>query len=867
MEFQDKHKAFFKTDVGAYSQVTDRENYDSQITVTKEEKKVILDFFGGQNILRGSKSVDPIKASKEFILYPVMNNISLNLVFPKPEKTELRLYLSKDHGFKPKGGDVWFVYINSTNHLVIGSMSEIQWNQTFSEAQLIFDLKETSTKTENINIPSSFEKEIDAKFKPRARLLLQLGDQLIKNESIALVELVKNSYDADANTVNIYMENVDNPDNGIIIIEDDGFGMTADIVENVWLEPGSDFKSQKIKNSVSSPKYHRLPIGEKGIGRFGVHKLGNVIEMTTKSDTSEEVFVKIDWSAFDNYKYLEDVPIKIIVRDKPKHFKNGKTGTIITIRNLRKKWERGIAREVKRSITALASPFQNNDSFKPTFDILDKPLWFQGLIKWEDVKDYALFRFKVEMEGSSITKFDYEFIPWPTMTKLFQKHVDENSPLVANFKKLKQENERGNEQIMSLADYSIGRVAFEGYIFDLDPFILKLGVSDKDGFKKYLKSNGGIKVFRDGLRVYDYGEPENDWLNLDFRRFNQPGKAVSNNLILGAVYLDRSSSSDLIEKTNREGFVENNAYKTFRNAVLQALELVETLRLTDKLKLKEKYGPTAKSAPVMSTIAEVKQYVSENIDEPNNEISKKIIKYLDKIETDYKQISENLLKAAGAGLSMSVVVHEVEKILYEVEKILKHENASKRVLDLIEHLSSLIDGYSSIIRKSDQQNADIIAIIQQALFNTEFRLAAHKIDIIKAYKDYKGQTKVRLAKNLLIGSIMNIVDNSIYWLDQKAFTAIEDKIDFTKKIYVNLFEEESFINLIMVDNGPGFLIPTDDITEPFVTAKSGGMGLGLHIVSEILEAQGGRIFFPEFNEFEIPEEFRGGAIVVLALKK
>ena len=89
--------------------------------------------------------------------------------------------------------------------------------------------------------------EILAKFKPRARLLVQLGDQLIKNESIALVELVKNSYDADANVVTIYMDNIDDGEKGVIIIEDDGYGMNAETVENVWLEPGSDFKTKKIK--------------------------------------------------------------------------------------------------------------------------------------------------------------------------------------------------------------------------------------------------------------------------------------------------------------------------------------------------------------------------------------------------------------------------------------------------------------------------------------------------------------------------------------------------------------------------------------------------------------------------------------------
>jgi len=117
------------------------------------------------------------------------------------------------------------------------------------------------------------DKEIVAKFEPRARLLLQLGDQLIKNNVIAIIELVKNSYDADATKVDVYMENVDSETEGVIIIEDDGIGMSADIVENVWLEPGSDFKRKQIEANQFSKKFNRLPIGEKGIGRFGVHKL------------------------------------------------------------------------------------------------------------------------------------------------------------------------------------------------------------------------------------------------------------------------------------------------------------------------------------------------------------------------------------------------------------------------------------------------------------------------------------------------------------------------------------------------------------------------------------------------------------------
>lgn len=698
------------------------------------------------------------------------------------------------------------------------------------------------------------DKEIPVRFKPRARLLLQLGDQLIKNESIALVELVKNSYDADANKVDIYMEHVDNAEDGIIIIEDDGYGMDAETVENVWMEPGSDFKSEKFRNRELSPKYKRLPIGEKGIGRFGVHKLGNQIELVTKKDGAKEVFVRIDWTIFNNYRYLDDVPIKIIEREQPVLFKNGATGTSITISDLRKEWTRGVARNVKRTITALVSPFEANDSFNAEFDIADKPGWFEGLLKWDDIKDYALFNFKVTINGSKIKKFDYSFTPWASMPKISGRKEDKDNAIISKFSELEDEDGRK----FSLNDHEIGDVVFEGYIFDRDAYVMRLGVSDKTGFKNYLDNNSGIRVFRDGLRVYDYGEPENDWLGLDLRRVNQPTKRLSNNIILGAIYLKRSDSSDLIEKTNREGFVENGAYKAFRDSILHTLNIVETLRFSDKQKLREIYGPTPKSEPVLHVLGELKEYVDKNVKE--DDVKKEIVAGLVKIEEDYKRINENLLKAAGAGLSMSVVVHEVEKIILEVAKVLKAENASERAMNLVKHLEKLIDGYSAIIRKSTQTNEDVREVIDQALTNTEYRLASHKVEVIKSYKNYKGGIKTKIARGLVIGSIMNIIDNSIYWLEKAGRKK--------KKIYIDVSEEEKgFLNIIIADNGTGFLLPTEEITEPFVSAKPGGIGLGLHIASEIMAAQKGKLSFPELGDFELPDEFKHGAVIAFSFKR
>lgn len=714
-------------------------------------------------------------------------------------------------------------------------------------------------------LPVSNDKERVAKFKPRARLLLQLGDQLIKNESIALLELAKNAYDADASKVDIIMRYPDSIEDGYIEIEDDGFGMTADVVENVWLEPGSSYKQEQFTERRFTPKYKRLPIGEKGIGRFGAHKLGNLIEMTTKNTFAKEVYVRIDWTQFAEQRYLEDVPIRIIERDQPQHFTEGKTGTRIVIKGFRKEWERGMARNVIRAITSITSPFEAMDSFKPIIRITDKPGWFDGIITWDKVCDYSLFQFDTIVSGNTITDFSYKFTPWNTMTKLHERSVGLTDPIVENYLSITDDKDNP----INLNDYKIGTIRFKGYIFDLDTFIMKMGVSDKSGFKSYLKSNGGVRVFRDGLRVYDYGEPENDWLSLDYRRFQQPTKAISNNLIVGAVDLKREESADLEEQTNRQGFVENDAYIAFKKAILHVIGLVETLRQTDKKKMKELYGPTPKSEPVMSLLGEAQRYIDEKV--LDSEVKAEIKKYLVKIERDYKLVTDNLLKAAGAGLNMSVVIHEIEKIIYEVDKVLKAEKASERALKLVQHLSSLIDGYADLIRRSEQTNENVVNIINQALFNTEYRLVTHEINPIKKYLEnstIKG-VRCKVARNLLIGAIMNLIDNSIYWLDQKAFKKLEENESFAKKIFIDVVADDTFIHIIVADNGTGILLPTEDIIEPFVTGKKNGagMGLGLHIASEVLNAQGGKLSFPDAGDFEIPSEFEQGAIVVLSLKK
>jgi hypothetical protein len=136
MQFGAIQKIKFNATVGSYSIVTERENYDSQITATDSEAKLLIDFFGRENIPIGNVKSHKEQAKKTFHLHPNGDEISLNLVFPKPNKTELRLYLSTKAGFKPIPNSIWFMFVKN-NELWIGSMKEKEWRN--ENALIIYD--------------------------------------------------------------------------------------------------------------------------------------------------------------------------------------------------------------------------------------------------------------------------------------------------------------------------------------------------------------------------------------------------------------------------------------------------------------------------------------------------------------------------------------------------------------------------------------------------------------------------------------------------------------------------------------------------------------------------------------------------------
>lgn len=676
------------------------------------------------------------------------------------------------------------------------------------------------------------------------RIIAHFGEDLIKNESIALLELVKNSYDACASVCRIDFH-TENEHLKSLMITDNGFGMNHDTIKNVWLVIGTDFKHKRLEPNCCG----RFPLGEKGIGRLGVHKLGNEITLISKTTKDKEVHLKINWISLNQAREINDFTVDVEEKDAPVYFENGATGTRIIIEGLKTNWERRQIREVYRNLTSLNSPFSGtNDSFK--VDIRSNSNLFSGLPSFEDIKDSGLYFGHCIIKGGEIDEFQYEFKPWSSLSKVDKGRKVQKNDLIEEdlyIKGIREIiDEKGKkkrvEYDIDLDDFEIGEVEFDIIIYEMDAQIFNLVNSEKSSIKSYLKENGGVRVYRDDVRVYDYGERDNDWLGIDLKRVHRVGGNVSNNIILGSVKLKRSESFGLKEKTNREGFIENDSYVAFVDAVDYVLSLIVRERNVDKALLTTLYKKDRVIEPVLSDLNDVIDLVESKI--PEKETKDEILKYLYRINEQYNEVKAVLIKSANAGLNLSVVIHEIEK---QVAALVGYAERGEKnhIIAISLNLEKIVRGYSTMIRKSAIGETKLSSIVSTTIENYSFRFSDHKIEVLN---NSDSSLKAYLAEAESISVLTNLLDNSIYWLSY----ARKDN----RKISVYITDQINGYNSIIVsDNGPGFNIPTDVAVQPFITGKPHniGMGLGLHIADEMMKAMKGKLLFLDKDEIVLPK--------------
>lgn len=705
-------------------------------------------------------------------------------------------------------------------------------------------------------------------FRPKARLLVLLGDQLIGSPRLALFELVKNAYDADATNVTVELCDLDTVA-PYIHVRDDGTGMSFEEIRDIWLVPGSDHRLLAKQALIRSKKYGRLPLGEKGLGRFAVHKLGERIILASRREGQDyESVVEIDWTTLAKKDFLSDATVEI-QRQKPEYFSGGKFGTAILITNLRDTtWSRGEVRRTFRQVTSICSPFSGPKDFKVEFKVPGRESDLQGIPSYEEILERALWKFNFTVTKDGDFSWDYSFD-----NKLKEVPLENRAAQQSEKRLLIRSPARDllgdssisrDDRVLVDAELlkGIGSVRGELYVFDRDKEVLSR-MPETQLIKLFLQESGGIRVYRDGVRVYNYGEQGDDWLGLDLRRVNVPTTRISRNIVVGAIHLEQEGSTALVEKTNREGFVDSTQLENLKRVVLGAISAFEIERRFDKERLRVLLKTNAPD-PTYSISTDVtrlrhladKHHLLEEF-EPT----------IKRIELEFKEFQTTMLQAGLSGLGLAVVFHEVERGVRGFYQGLEAGLPADALKDQASALTKLFDGFAGLLRKNEREPLKLSALLKQARDLNAIRFRYHRIQFICPLLEGKGPDfTINASRSLLLGVLSNLFDNAIFWLRMRYPEVNGEAPALTRRLFISTFEAENGrVGFAVADNGPGFVDPPATLVQPFVSRKPEGMGLGLYYANLVMELSQGSLQFPDAGDVELPEEAEG-AVVALVFK-
>lgn len=718
------------------------------------------------------------------------------------------------------------------------------------------------------------------KLRPYARLLTMLGDQLIKNERIALVEVIKNSYDADASWVKVTFEGftadfVATADSKIII-EDDGLGMTREVIENHWVNPATPVK-MLAKKSQPTTKKGRVIQGEKGIGRFALLKLGKKIKITTRPKRSKSEFeLNLDVSGFDeNFLsssqkalFLEDLSLTldeadpaIVIRSTTVKLgarvrKRAPNGTRIEISHLSSPWSHTKVERVFDDLARLQSIFTHIEAFADTSEEIggadeDDPHAFDVAIYRDDefqpftsqmrerlltlIEQQAVFKVENGYYDESERKFSFSLNGKEVELPLSDPEITELS--------LYRRWRKQDVSIFDARGTTCGSFGFQFYVFDFSADAkanFELVGEDKELVKKHR-----VYLYRDGVRVYPYGDPEDDWLGIDvYRGTVRASEFVSNDQVVGFVSITQEGNPELKDKTNREGLIDTgHATEDFR-ALLQLVlawirkkpyeQYRRQLKTKHEVEIFKKEQVQRAFDGVVEAAADAPPKLKEKIAEANKLYSAER-KYL-------VQRAETTEHLAGVGLSVETASHDLMvamgRALSVVDSLISEsqrpgpldKETVGRELNMVRGILSFVQTQmkdlqqlfkSTKQRRRDVRVAEVLRKVQR-LFQSALDKAGIEVEIVESQTPLVAKT----TDAVLLQLFLNLFDNAVYWLEVK---------QGPRRILITLDGDEG--NLIFSDNGPG--IKKDDVPfifEPFYSGKGQeGRGLGLYIARQLLE--------------------------------
>ena len=697
-----------------------------------------------------------------------------------------------------------------------------------------------------------------------AELLRELGERLVGKPHIALAELIKNGYDADATQVTVTFL----PDKDCIEISDDGHGMTFEEFKNFWMRIGTTHKRATQSRDLKRPM-----TGSKGVGRLAVQFLAGKLEIKTvpKDTEGEWLEAHVDWNEAASAGELTEATVECTLNPSPTPFPHG---TSIVLSKLKDTWEMDSIRKLASEIWWLQPPFGTASSDQ------------------DDLKN----RFQVHFQS---TQHDYAEIFEKQMgaikniwiARLVGKTVDGTVTLSLEFP--------GEQPIVHkyrIADFphnngklnktkNLDNAHFEIRIYDLSgrqQFGIKVGEA-----REYFTTHGGVHIYDSGFRLPYYGLPTSDWLKLEYdhshrkhvsellpRNLQQVPKALNDlptlGRVLGVVKVDTSKEHNLKITITRDRLAETTAYEDLVCTIRYAIDWYAYETARRKSKEKKREIPTEATSQTLEHIEEVlEQYEPEIPKDVYRRVHDEVQKATTTVKTNQEIVLEQiglLGPLATAGISALSYQHELKKQFGFIEGLIDRINGVQPThLQLQRDLTSLSVDLASWLERAKATNGlfDYIADAE----NTKLR---HRFRAVSVIRDIAIQTRF-LARGIKVD--YSQLEDELYlpkasfaeWgaIFQNVFTnAFNAMLDSSERLlHISSQSHQKSREILVQDTGYGInLQDSDRFFNPFERASSisperqalgyGGTGLGLTIVRLLADNVGCRVrFVPPQDRF------------------
>ena len=718
-----------------------------------------------------------------------------------------------------------------------------------------------------------------------------IGRENVSRLESAILELVKNTYDADANCCVLYYES----STRTLFLADNGDGMSTDVIKKHWMTIGN---SSKKKNYTS--KNGRIQTGAKGIGRFALDRIGDQCTMYTRS-TNENLEWKIDWSRFTDGTPLSNITAELdsvdysfadficsSVNDSFKSLIKEKfkaTGTIFRISPVRDEWSNKFITNLKNNLSTLIpqeiSELFNIYFFEESTTVDDAALIMSVA---ETVCDYKVaFSVEGDIVKTTISRNEFDF---KSKTEEIIKNAGFTNDDNQYFSGKDIVEESSFSTLMSsrgtLVNNSIGN--FSGvFLFS------KIKIQEDDKDKYYYKNSGqltlpwnGIRIYRDNFRVRPYGDPGSsgyDWLLLSNRKAKSPAAPshesgqwrVNADQICGTILISRTNIS-LPDQANREGFVETAEFQLLKNFLLKIIQKFEKDRQYVFRKLSAYYDSTHPTEQFEEEIAKKASLSPNNDQQPTSKTddtskdistlvdASKAQAVIDKKDAQIRNLEDEnqLLRAlATIGIVTNTYVHEIRssannlglKIVMAKESLEYDRDTETAISHLVE-ANSYLKSFGSwfkvtieSVRKDRRTMKNInlrnlLYTLKEAWNNTcsDLMIVLNCEDIVFRCFPYEIESIIN-----------NLIANST-----SVFKSVNQK---NKTIKIDVSLDEEFLHICYEDNGPG-LAPKykknpELILEAMETDKMDsdgeiiGTGMGMWIVQKTITEYKGSIDLSE----------------------